>query len=186
MAKLPDKFEYDRLELLTPLVSEGTSKSRRNLVVGSFIIVAIYLLDKSLLDLNVFGLRLEGANPIKVLLFAFGIILFWGALFCINGSKDAALNKERRHLLTKDEKIQLTAIDRNLSTMGNIEEGNPHFERISELKRERQKHLDQIERIRSARRLSIAAFMIENVVPFILAGTAIYFLTANLLVVLHG
>ena len=184
MAKLPDKFEYDRLELLTPQVSEGTSKSRRNLVVSSFIVVAIYLLDKSLLDLNVFGLRLAGANPEKVLLFAIGLILFWGILFCINGSKDAALNKERRYLLSQDEKLQLAAIERSLSTMGNIKEGNPHMTRKNELERELKTHLDQLERIKSAKRLSITAFVIENALPFILAGMAIYCLSRNILSVL--
>ena len=117
--KLPENFETEYFSLLTPVVTDGTLKNRRNLLVAAFSISLIYFLGKSLSEISFLGIKLDGADGKATLIAAFILIFFWFVMFCIHASKDAQINKERRHLLIQHTEKLKTSLDlRSLGSLG--------------------------------------------------------------------
>ena len=107
MAQLPESHERDYLELLKPYVSEEHKKSRRNVVVTSFVILSIYLLGISLTEIRIFGIDLNGSNKFTVLALALLLIIYWLAIYLAYARRDLEIQKEQeRLLLSSVEKVK--------------------------------------------------------------------------------
>ena len=109
--KLPENFEKEYFSLLTPVATDGTVKNRRNLLVAAFSISLLYFLEKPLSELSIFGIKLESTNGKTVLFAALILLFFWFVMYCIHATKDAQINKERRHLLIKHAKSVETRLE---------------------------------------------------------------------------
>lgn len=182
MAKLPESFEKDYVDLLTPVVSDGTTKNRRNLVVASFIISVIYLLDKSLTELSVFGLDLDGSDSTTLLAIAVVLILFWAGMFIAHAVKDAGINRERKHLL----EIHVNKLKKQFGRyVREREENTPDPLKVRESSIETicnqlNRYTRQQTRILSARIISKVAGIVDYGIPIVLAVIAILFLGVDI------
>ena len=99
MSQLPESYEKDYLELLKPYVSEEQKKSRRNVLVSSFTVTSVFTLGKSLTDLSLFGINLNGSSNYSVLIIAEALILYWLAMYFAYSFRDEEIQKEQKHLL---------------------------------------------------------------------------------------
>ncbi len=101
MEQLPESHERDYLELLKPYVSEEQKKFRRNTLVSSFVILSVYILGKSLTDIRVAGINLEGGSKFSILVLAGVMVIFWLVMYLIYYWRDLEVQKEQNHLLLK-------------------------------------------------------------------------------------
>lgn len=176
MHQLPESFEKEYWDLMIPIATEETTRSKRNLSISSFIIIAIYLLDKSLTDLRVLGLNLEGTSNVAVLYLAIALIIFWLLLFIASAFKDAELNKERRHLLKSViAKIEESKNHYELK-YSERDDSHPNKQTMKSIQREYQKYLDQLDRTKNARLLSVSTFYVTNCLPILLSLASLVYL----------
>lgn len=178
--KLPENFEKEYFSLLTPVVTDGTVKNRRNLLVSAFSVSLLYFLDKSLSELSILGIKLEGTDGKAILIAAFVLILFWFLMFCIHSTKDAQINKERRHLLIKYAEELKERLEYMTETYQNHEDGHPNKQQIGELEKEYNIFLQQKKRTGLANRLALGAFVIEYALPLIVGGWCLFQLVTDM------
>jgi len=145
-------------------------------LVSAFSISLLYMLDKSLSELSIFGIKLEGADGKVTLIATFVLILFWFLMFCIHSTKDAQINKERRHLLFKYTEQLKKQLDYFTEKYQAHDDNHPNKQRIGELKREYEIFLNQQKRTELANRLSLVAFVIEYALPLILSSLCLSWL----------
>lgn len=168
--KLPDNFEKEYFTLLTPVVTDGTVKNRRNLLVSSFSISLLYVMGKPLSELSVLGIKLEGTDGTSILVAAFLMVLFWFLMFCIHASKDAQINKERRHLLLKHAEAVKNRLEFEKEIYSKFEDSHPNKRDIAKTEKEYDVFLQQKHRTKNATGLALVAFVIEYGLPLILGG----------------
>ncbi len=181
MNKLPEKFEEKTLELFTPYTSEGTIKNRRNLLVASFTIIAIYFIDKSITDLKTFGLDLQGTNSSNLIIIAITIIMFWLIMFLLHAYKDIEINQERSRVL----KSQIKALEDNIESTKKTHLNDPkdstykasYDSAIAEYK----KYETHRSRLKTANRLKKATYIIEYTLPILTTLGALYYLVNDYL-----
>ena len=180
MRKLPENFEREFWDLMFPVVTDGTTKSRRNLLVSSFVIVALYILGKSLSDLNVFGFSLEGSDKKTILYIAIALILFWVSVFSFNVAKDRDLNAERK-LILDDTVARLKKYKDGLeSKFSNVEESNHNKNTMRQVQGEYQRYTSQLDRTKRARALTALIYYIDLALPLAMSFIAIGYLAADL------
>ena len=179
--KLPADFEKDNFALLTPVVTDGTLKNRRNLLVSSFSIALLYALDKSLSSIKVLGINLNGTSGATLTISAFLILIFWVAMFVIHALKDFNINKERKYLLIKQADLVKSRLDYAQDKFQALPIDHPNFKEIAQHKSEYDIFLNQQLRTKKARLLSSVSFVIEYSLPFILTFWCFYLLTADFL-----
>src|SRR5690554_50065 len=162
-----------------PVVTDGTTKSRRNLLVSSFVIVALYVLGKSLSDLNVFGFSLEGSDKKTILYIAVALILFWMSVFSFNTAKDRDLNAERK-LILDDAVGRLKKYKDGLeSKYSNVEDNHPNKNTMRQAQVEYQRYTSQLDRTKRARALTALLHYIDLALPLVMALIAIGYLVAD-------
>ncbi len=173
--KLPDNFEKEYFSLLTPIVTDGTVKNRRNLLVATFSISILYFLEKPLSSLNIFGIKLESTDGKTILIAALVLISFWLFMFCIHATKDMKINKERHHLLNR----YVDRLEETLKRYKDVLEAkknDPDFNAtkikvdIINVERQCQTFNEQKGRTTAAKKLAILAFTIEYSLPLLLWG----------------
>lgn len=170
MQKLPESFEKEYRDLMIPIMTDGTSKARRNLIVASFIVCSLYFLGKSLSGLRVLGFSLEGADQIKIFYIALILIVFWLVLFVVNWWKDYELNQERKRLLVglvdqiREHKERLEQQCAKVK-----DDNNPNIQRMRSLQREYDRFKSQSDRTKTARQLTGVTIGVDLVLPLILA-----------------
>ncbi|GAA0303614.1 hypothetical protein GCM10009128_23760 [Psychrosphaera haliotis] len=165
MAKLPDGFEKEYLSLLQPITSEETIKNRRNLFVASFVILSVYSLGKSLTDVKVLGLNLQGSNANALFILAIAILIFWTFMFVIHAVKDFEINQERKYLLDAHVDSVKSRIE-NMREKVDITHSSYEF---SSAKGQLAIYQNQQDRIKKALKLSKLTFIIEYGLPILLA-----------------
>jgi len=179
--KLPADFEKDNFGLLTPVVTDGTLKNRRNLLVSSFAISLLYALDKSLSSIKVLGIDLDGTSSTTLIISAFLILLFWGTMFVIHAVKDFNINKERKYLLIKQTHSLKSRLDYSLENFQHLAKEHPNFKEIAQHQNEYDIFLKQELRTKKARLLSSISFVIEYSLPFVLTVWCFYLLSVDFL-----
>ena len=176
MARLPDSFEKDYLDLMQPIVSEGTIKNRRNLLVYSFSICTVYILDKSLLEFKLFGVHLVDSNPSILLYIALSVVLFWSLMFIMHSIKDKGLNKEREIILVK----HVFLLRERMNGLGGKIK-NDHIEpELSELKMQHSIYEGQRIRLHKVGILNQIISFIESTLPLGMAVIAALFIIRNI------
>ncbi len=180
MNRLPDNFEKDFWDLMIPVTTDETTRSRRNLSVLSFVVSSIYLLEKSITDLRVFGLTLEGSNQNTLLVIAACLVAYWLSLFIASASRDAEINKERRFILNKVILGIKTRKDNLEHRYSDKDDSRPNKQTMQSVQSEYQIYLDQQYRTKVAKWLSAGIFLIVNTLPIILGVFTIYVLMGDL------
>lgn len=178
--KLPENFETEYFSLLTPVVTDGTLKNRRNLLVAAFSISLIYFLGKSLSEISFLGIKLDGADGKATLIAAFILIFFWFVMFCIHASKDAQINKERRHLLIQHTEKLKTSLDYSIEKYSGHADTHPNKIGIREKQNQYDIFLKQKERTKLATRLAYLGYLIEYTLPLIIGGYSMLLLIIDL------
>lgn len=126
MAKLSESHERDYLELLKPYASEEHIKTRRNVVVTSFVVLSIYLLGRSLTEISVFGVKLEGSNKFSVSALALVLITYWLIMYLTYFCRDYEIQKEQECLLlsgVQKVKARMDEMQVNIDAVINKEGG---------------------------------------------------------------
>ena len=178
--KLPDNFENDYFSLLTPVVTDGTIKNRRNLLVSAFSISLLNVLGKSIAELKVLGIDLKNTDSQVLLLGALGLILFWFIMFIIHAEKDKQINKERRHLLIKyTEKLKIQ-LDYAKDKFQDYDNEHPNKKQISEFQSEYDIFINQKKRTRKVNLLGVVAYIIEYSLPLLMGLWCFYLLVLEL------
>ncbi|MBT3147011.1 hypothetical protein Q4583_05355 [Neptunomonas phycophila] len=177
--KLPESYEKDYLEALEFKSSDGAVKNRRNLLVAAFSICSVYVLGKSLTDIKILGINLEGTNKFYLLCLAAVLILYWSVMYFLHYYRDSQLNLERKALLDKHVdriKQQVDFYNDKIST-----NPNQHLEQIYNDALEQYKiHLSQLKRTNKAAIASRITNLVEVVLPFLVGGSALIFLWIDL------
>ena len=168
--KLPENFEREYFSLLTPVVTDGTVKNRRNLLVSAFSISLLYVMGRPLSELSVLGIKLADTDGASILIAALLMVLFWFLMFCIHASKDAQINKERRHLLLKHANAVKQRHEFVKDNYSHLEDTHPNKREISATEKEYDIYLQQKQRTKSASGLALVAFVIEYGLPLILGA----------------
>lgn len=184
--KLPVNFEKDNFGLLTPVVTDGTIKNRRNLLVSSFSITLLYALDKSISSVKVLGIDLNGTSGETLILSAFLILLFWGVMFVIHALKDFNINKERKYLLIKEAERVKLRLDYAKENFESLPDSHPNFKEIAQHESEYNIFINQQIRTKKARVLSSISFVIEYSLPLILTGWCFYLLIVDILLAIKN
>ncbi|MDO8988340.1 MAG: hypothetical protein Q7U91_01770 [Sideroxyarcus sp.] len=178
MPQLPESFEKDYLELLKPFISEEQKKSRRNVLVSSFTVITIYLLEKSLTELNVFGVHLGGSNDYAVLILATLLITYWLAMYLAYSKRDDEIQQEQLHLLLKHVetiKARIAQLNKNIEECKTTEGIYSHYR--TELDNEKNWlsiYEKQLSRTAKAGNLNFALKKVEYWLPFITGITALF------------
>lgn len=94
---LYDQKEF--LDLLQPWTSEETKRSRRALILISFIVISIWLLEIKITNVRLFGVDLSQSTEVPVLCIALSLLSFWAVMFQIHRVKDQETQYERARLL---------------------------------------------------------------------------------------
>ena len=184
MPQLPEAYEKEYLELLKPFISEEQKKSRRNVLVSSFTVMCIYLLGKSLSELNVFGLHLGGSNDYAVLFLAALLITYWLAMYLAYSKRDDEIQKEQQHLLlTHVERIKerIVTLNKNIEENKNSDVMRNHYQR--ELNNEKDNfniYERQISRTAKADSFNFALKKVEYWLPIITGFAALFFICKDL------
>lgn len=185
MPQLPESFEKDYLELLKPYISEEQKKARRNVLVSSFTVIAIYQLGKSLTELNVFGLHLGDSNDYAVLILATLLITYWLAMYLAYSKRDDEIQKEQLHLLLKHvETIEtrIAQLNKKIEKCKTTEGIYAHYR--TELDNEKNSfsiYEKQLSRTEKAGHLNFALKKVEYWLPFITGITALFFICKNII-----
>lgn len=174
MSKLPDSFEKEYFDLLIPITTDGVLKNRRNLMVSSFIIVSIYFLDKSLSDLKVLGLSLEGANGNKILVLGLLLIVFWLIMYIAHLIKDSEINRERRHLLDVYVIDLRERLNSSKESFNHLKEDHPNKRAIIDLEKQYGIYTNQLDRTRRARIVAAVIEYIEKYLPIAMSIFSFY------------
>jgi len=148
--------------------------------VSSFIVFALYQLDKSLSELNVFGLSLEGSDGALVVTMASVLILYWFVMYLINATKDMEINKARKHILVSKVKSFDGKLKHARERYSNHEKSHPNKEDLEKLEHEYQEYRMMLDRTRAARRLTFGSLFIEYSVPMVLAIGALMYLGSDI------
>lgn len=177
--KLPDSFEKDYLEALELKSSDGSIKNRRNLLVSAFSICSVYLLGKSLTDIRVLGINLEGTNKFYLLGLAAVLIIFWAMMYFLHYYRDSQLNVERKVLLDK----HVDKIKQQLDHYNNKKSTSPHqhFEqKFNEISEQYNIYLSQSKRTNKAAVANRITNFVEVCLPFSIGLLALIFLAIDL------
>lgn len=183
MPQLPESFEKDYLDLLKPFVSEEQKKSRRNVLVTSFTVISIYLLGKSLAELNVFGLHLGDSNDYAILVLAALLITYWLAMYLAYLKRDDEIQKEQQHLLLNHvERIKerIVVLNKNIEENKSNDGLRNHYQR--ELDNEKSNssiYEKQIARTANAGKFNFALKKVEYWSPVITGITALLIISKD-------
>ncbi|MDD5471026.1 MAG: hypothetical protein PHP05_03840 [Sideroxydans sp.] len=182
MPQLPESYEKDYLELLKPFTSEEQKKTRRNVLASSFTVICIYSLDKSLTELNVFGLHLGDSNDYAVLVIAILLTTYWLVMYLAYSKRDDEIQKEQQHQLLK----YVEGIKERIVVLNkNIEENKLNGSLLSHYQQELNNEYNylgiyekQTSRTAKAGSINFALKKIEYWTP-IIAGITAQFLICN-------
>ncbi len=177
--KLPESFEKDYLEVLELKSSDGAIKNRRNLLVAAFSICSVYVLGKSLTDIKVLGINLEGTNKFHLLGLAAVLIVYWSVMYFLHYYRDRELNVERKALLDKHvEKVKQQVDHYNDKKRTS---SHQHFEqKFREVSAQYNIYLSQSERTNKAAIANRVANFVEVFLPFSIGLLALIFLAIDL------
>ena len=178
--KLTDTFERDYFSLLTPVVTDGAMKNRRNLLVSSFSISLIYFFDKSLSEINILGLKFKEADINSLLIASTLLVSFWFLMFVIHSFKDLQINKERKYLLIKQTDALYERLVSHTEKYQNHEDTHPNKQQISVLQREYNIYINQKSRTRNARVLSLVSTVIEYGLPVLMYFYCMFMLSMDI------
>lgn len=184
MPPLPESYEKDFLELLKPFVSEEQKKSRRNVLVSSFTVMSIYLLGKSLTELNVFGLHLGGGNKYAVLILAALLLIYWLVMYLAYSKRDDEIQKEQQYLLLKHVdgiKERIVVLNKNIEEASSNDGLRSHYQH--ELNGEKNNfniYEKQISRTAKADSFNFALKKIEYWLPITTGIAALFFICKDI------
>jgi len=178
MPKLPESHERDYLELLKPFTSEEQIKTRRNVVVTSFVVLSIYFLGRSLTDISVFGVNLKDSNDVFVLALTAILIAYWLIIYLIYFRRDFEIQKEQERLLLSHVKKVKDRIDEsqsNLEKLGDDIGGmRPHWAtELNNAKTYYSIYENQLNRTKSAGTLNVVLKKVEIWLPVIVSTAAL-------------
>lgn len=185
MKELPEDFEEKYLELIEPYQSEETMKTRRNLMVASFIIVALSYVGIPLEKIRLFATDLQGADLRAIYIVAFAIIGYWSVVFIFLWFRDREMQKERSTLLLKlvnDIGTRISDEDKEIDDLlrrGQAVPGTKHHQ-LDVMKSYYKKYTDQIGRTSRARQLTNTARRVIDWLPVMLAFVAVSILINDL------
>lgn len=174
--KLPESFERDYFDLLVPITTDGAAKSRRNLLVSSFIVCALYFFNKSLTELRVLGFSLEDSEEGKILIVAALLIGFWLLIFTLNWFKDFEINRERSRILSGAAKELEKYRERLELQTADLPHDHPNRRRWAEVEREYERYAGQSSRTRFVRYLTLVSLALDLILPILLAGFSLCFI----------
>ncbi len=97
--KLPEKFEENYLGLHDDHYSDDTKKSRKNMMVITFIVLSLQYLEISITDIKFFGIELASTHEFKIRVIAFILLSYWYILYLAFFIKDNNLLKAKRSTL---------------------------------------------------------------------------------------
>lgn len=184
MPQLPESYEKEYLELLKPFASEEQKKSRRNVLVSSFTVICIYLLGKSLTELNVFGLHLGGSNDHAVLVLAVLLITYWLTTYLAYSKRDDEIQKEQQHLLlTHVKKLEerIVALNKSIEDNKSNEGLRNHYQQeLNNEKNNLSVYEKQTTRTATAHSFSFALKKVEYWLPVITSIVAIFFIIKDI------
>lgn len=184
MPQLPESFEKDYLNLLKPFVSEEQKKSRRNVLVTSFTVMSIYLLGKSLTELNVLGLHLGDSNDYAILVLATLLITYWLAMYLAYSKRDDEIQKEQQHLLLKHVegiKDRIVVLNKNIEEDKSNDGLRNHYQRaLDDEKNNFNIYENQITRTANAGKLNFTLKKVEYWLPIITGITALFIICKDL------
>lgn len=92
-----DKKQF--LDLLLEYRSDEAKKARRNVSTIAVVILAAWLLNLHLSNMNVFGMNVSQASEIPVLIVAFVLLVYWLGMFLLALYQDSEIQKERKLIL---------------------------------------------------------------------------------------
>ena len=178
--KLPENFENDYFSLLTPVVTDGTIKNRRNLLVSAFSISLLSILGKSISELKILGIELKDTDSQMLVLGALVLMVFWFVMFIIHAEKDKQINIERRYLLIKHTEKLKEQLDYSKEKFQDYDNEHPNKKQISEFQREYDIFLNQKKRTRKVNFLGVLAYIIEYSLPLLMGVWCFYLLALEL------
>ncbi len=183
--ELPPTYEKDYLELLYDYHSDETKKSRRNVIVVSFVVVSIHFLGLNLADIKA-GVELAKANPQAMIALAMALILYWLVMFLAYSFSDRQIHHERRYLLSKladDLETELSTFEAQCND-NYVNQGrrlpDEHRQRLAKLKSDYSLWVGQRKRTRLAARLRAVMTGLEHLLPVFLAAWALSYLFVDL------
>jgi hypothetical protein len=156
------------LDLLLEYRSDETRKSRRNVSLIAFVILAAALLGLRLTDINAFGLSLHKSSPLPVLLLTSALLAYWTVMFCLAWLQDQEIQKERALLLEQ----HVALLIKRLAEMDEVnkQSGRNIYPDYGDAKGSVDAYRSQQERTKKASVLGRIIRSLEIVVPLALAA----------------
>jgi len=186
MASYSKENEKEYLDLLYDYQSDETKKTRRNLTVASFVVVALHLIGKKLSDTRFFWTDLEGSDQRWLLGIAAAVLVYWVAMGILYALRDKQLHNERKRLLDAHIKDLMDTIDRwtkKIETNVTPGAGVPgHMQtQLQNATTEYAPYLNQLKRTVWARRFGIATKAAEIGLPIVFATWALVYIVCDFL-----
>lgn len=176
--RLPEWFEKEYVELLYDHRSDETKKARRNLTVGSFLVVGVYVVGISLTEMKFIGADLSQGNALRIVSLAIALIIYLFIGFAVYSLRDWGLRQERRRRV--DDAIDRLEKEHARETKVRREHPSqlrPHLEAV-----EKELGILQgvIKRTKIPRRAVVIASILEYLIPPVLGIAALAFLGHDL------
>jgi preprotein translocase subunit SecG len=146
--------------------------------------MCIYLLGKSLTELNVFGLHLGGSNDYAVLVLAALLIIYWLVMYLAYSKRDDEIQKEQQHLLLKHVKRikeRIVVLNKNIEENKSNDVIRNHYQQ--ELNNEKNNfniYEKQISRTAKAGSLNFALKKVEYWLPITTGIAALIFICKDI------
>lgn len=180
MAQLPESHERDYLDLLKPYTSEEHIKTRRNVVVTSFVVLSIYFLGRSLTDISVFGVNLKGSNDLLVLVLAIVLIAYWLIMYLAYFRRDFEIQEEQKRLLLREvERVRnrINECQTHIDNLGDAGHMRTHWTtELASAKTAYSIYENQLSRTKNAGMLNVALKKVEFWLPVIVSVGALLFI----------
>lgn len=168
-------YERSYLELLSDYHSEETKKTRRNLTVASFVVIAIHVASVPISKLKFPYVDSGDMNPTAIVILAGFLIFYWSSMLVLYVARDQKVQAERQHQLSNIEdalKKELESLNRRIGNSGQA--AFPiEYSRREKLKRDLQVVSAQRTRTTAASWWNSALRNIEYVSAALLAGVAL-------------
>lgn len=184
MASYSKENEKEYLDLLYDYQSDETKKTRRNLTVSSFVVVALHLIGKKLSDARFFWTHLEDSDQRWLLGIAAAVLIYWVAMGVLYVLRDKQLHNERKRLLDAHVKDLKGTIERWTKKIAErskepIEVPDHMKTQLRNATTEYAPYLNQLERTAWARRFNQATKVAEFGLPLVLAAWALTYIVCD-------
>lgn len=184
MAELPPTYEKDYLDLLYDYHSDETKKTRRNLIVTSFLVIAVRFIGIPLSDIKLFGVDLTHGDIRAISLIFILLLAYWFVMFIVYSLYDHRLQSERRELLSKHVRSLYGELDMNKKILEDKNTGpykrQAAVDRNAVLEHQIGIYMLQQERTKGVNGLGALIMFVEVFLPIGLVAAAIKYLVQYL------